>query len=117
MLYKPAGCTPTCWRSPASVAPASLQRRDMLSMPPGDTDPMLDGVSDTEPDLEVEPHELVVARARLAGVVAIQGGAPAPGASRVGEAAAAGKLHAHLSAAAGTPAIGVWILPAVHIAA
>lgn len=45
----------------------------MLGLPPGDTDPMLDGMSDGEPEFE-EPMELVDARARLAQLAHAQGG-------------------------------------------
>lgn len=48
------------------------QRREMLGLPPGDTDPMLDDMSDEEPKFE-EPMELVDARARLAALVAARG--------------------------------------------
>lgn len=44
----------------------------MLGLPPGDTDPMLDEMSDGEPDFE-EPIELVEARARLAELVHAEG--------------------------------------------
>ena len=37
----------------------------MMGLPPGDTDPMLDGISDSEPDFD-EPQELADMRARLA---------------------------------------------------
>ena len=56
-----------------------LQRREMLGLPAGDTDPLLDGMSDGEPDFE-EPMELVDARARLAQLVHAQGGEALAGA-------------------------------------
>jgi hypothetical protein len=55
------------------------QRRAMLGLPPGDTDPLLDDMSDGEPDFE-EPMELVDARARLAELVHARGGEALAGA-------------------------------------
>jgi hypothetical protein len=52
--------------------PTCPQRREMLGLPPGDTDPMLDDMSDGEPDFE-EPMEVVDARARLTALAAAQG--------------------------------------------
>ena len=43
-----------------------------MGLPPGDTDPMLDGISDSEPDFD-EPQELADMRARLAALTASQG--------------------------------------------
>lgn len=51
----------------------SPQRRQMLGLPDGDTDPMLDDISDTEVDLDEEPAELIEARKKLAAYTYMQG--------------------------------------------
>jgi len=63
----------------------------MLGLPAGDTDPMLDDMSDGEPDFD-EPIELVEARARLAELAEAQG--PAAMLDLVNAAQAASAGHA-----------------------
>lgn len=43
-----------------------VQRREKLGLPPGDTDPALDDLSDSEYVIVEDPPELVAARERLA---------------------------------------------------
>lgn len=47
-----------------------LQRREALGLPPGTTDPFLDGLDDSEWQFEEEPEELRAARERLAAHIA-----------------------------------------------
>lgn len=46
------------------------QRREALGLPPGTTDPLLDGLDDSEWQFEEEPEELCAARERLAAYIA-----------------------------------------------
>ncbi len=81
------------------------QRREMLGLPPGDTDPQLDGLSDGEPDFD-EPMELVESRARLAEAVALQGAA-----AMLGEALLIGRGGAWGAAERGPALAQTWRRP------
>ena len=64
LAYKQSGIVATCPNPPSS--PICVQRRENLGLPPGDTDPALDELSDDEYTFLEDPPELVEARSRLA---------------------------------------------------
>ena len=54
-------------------SPICVQRRENLGLPPGDTDPALDELSEDEYTFLEDPPELVEARSRLAAYTYRQG--------------------------------------------
>lgn len=77
-MYAPRRCTPLHTHAPRRCT--RPQRREILGLPPGDTDPALDDMSDEEYVLVEEPPELVEARKKLAAFTARQNEEEPPGA-------------------------------------
>lgn len=63
----------SAWFQPSSLPDMHAQRRENLGLPPGDTDPALDELSDDEYTFLEDPPELVEARSRLAAYTYRQG--------------------------------------------
>ena len=71
LACKRSGLVATCPNpSPSLIC---IQRRENLGLPPGDTDPALDELSEDEYTFLEDPPELVEARSRLAAYTYRQG--------------------------------------------